>query len=466
MKKIAFIAAISLAVALAWSIRRKGTDLKPNVLIFSHCSLRWDFLSPWGGNPEWAPNIHRFAQDALVVKNAVSDRSWSNVAGFIKSISKEEFASWGYSLAGEPWDDFLVKPMALDPSSLPPLFYQKLPRRELPNRDSNFHSDLAALEAKMNSLRDRPFFLEVHSKFMHLPWGLSGDVGKSADGLTERSRNLWLQYTKAPGSYLKRLPMLILLSPPGRIFLEARRHPLVASAIRAKTFHPDDPIVNWIGWLQDPRVFDEWRRQPDWEADVALLREMYVRRLKAYDALIGPVLNLWGNRDLQENTVVIFTGDHGESFGERAGLAHGEEVSEELIRFPLMVKFPGGKVVGSVDRQIYQAVVRDLAKGIMSGQVGPHDVKKFLEARAGDDLVFVRDCSGVKAALRWKNEWKLVHNEAEGTWKLFSLSGENSELVDVADRYPEVFSRMREMMLTEPRQEPNPMGESCGLLRE
>ncbi len=45
--------------------------------------------------------------------------------------------------------------------------------------------------------------------------------------------------------------------------------------------------------------------------------------------------------ELRDNTIVVFTGDHGEEFFEKGRLGHNSTFSEEQIRIPLILKFPG-----------------------------------------------------------------------------------------------------------------------------
>ncbi|MBO7091932.1 MAG: sulfatase, partial [Victivallales bacterium] len=45
--------------------------------------------------------------------------------------------------------------------------------------------------------------------------------------------------------------------------------------------------------------------------------------------------------ELRDNTIVVFTGDHGEEFFEKGRLGHNSTFSEEQIRIPLIIKLPG-----------------------------------------------------------------------------------------------------------------------------
>ena len=60
------------------------------------------------------------------------------------------------------------------------------------------------------------------------------------------------------------------------------------------------------------------------------------------DAQIGRLLTRLERTGLAENTIVIFTADHGETLGSHAGLVDkGYHHFEEIQRIPLIVRGPG-----------------------------------------------------------------------------------------------------------------------------
>lgn len=74
----------------------------------------------------------------------------------------------------------------------------------------------------------------------------------------------------------------------------------------------------------------------------------YRKLLQAYraevlytDHQMGRLLTALGSMGLSENTVVIFTSDHGEAFGEDGTFSHGYSLHEEAMRIPLLVRIPG-----------------------------------------------------------------------------------------------------------------------------
>ncbi len=51
---------------------------------------------------------------------------------------------------------------------------------------------------------------------------------------------------------------------------------------------------------------------------------------------------------LADRTLVVISADHGEEFMERSGVGHGQTVHDELIRVPLVVRHPRGRLRGLV----------------------------------------------------------------------------------------------------------------------
>ena len=74
-------------------------------------------------------------------------------------------------------------------------------------------------------------------------------------------------------------------------------------------------------------------------------KQLYNRDCNAahyLDTLFAKVVAmLEEDAELRDNTIVVFTGDHGEEFFEKGRLGHNSTFSEEQIRVPLIIKLPG-----------------------------------------------------------------------------------------------------------------------------
>jgi arylsulfatase A-like enzyme len=64
------------------------------------------------------------------------------------------------------------------------------------------------------------------------------------------------------------------------------------------------------------------------------------------EELIRPLLEDLREMGLYEQTMIVFTSDHGEEFYEHKGWEHGHSLYDELLKVPLIIKFPESKFAG------------------------------------------------------------------------------------------------------------------------
>ncbi len=85
-----------------------------------------------------------------------------------------------------------------------------------------------------------------------------------------------------------------------------------------------------------------WYDMPQWSADydVATFRELYFGEISHLDAAFGRLLHGLDELNLRENTLVVFTSDHGEMAGAH-GLFGKGVMYEESLHVPLIVRAPG-----------------------------------------------------------------------------------------------------------------------------
>ncbi len=93
---------------------------------------------------------------------------------------------------------------------------------------------------------------------------------------------------------------------------------------------------------------EAWFRNTAWGADYGVeeFRKRYFGEISQLDAAFGRILDKLQKTGLDENTIVIFTSDHGEMCGSH-GLFGKGVMYEEAVRVPLLIRMP---TPGSVDR--------------------------------------------------------------------------------------------------------------------
>jgi choline-sulfatase len=139
------------------------------------------------------------------------------------------------------------------------------------------------------------------------------------------------------------------------------------------------------------RAFDSPERGPAAlsEHDVSLMRANYAGGVTLIDDQIGEVLDTLRARKELNNTIVVFTSDHGEMNGDQ-GLIYKSTFFEPAIRIPLIVRvppaWPGPKrivcdiPVGLID---VSATLVDLAGAVVPPSFRGRSLRSTLEGRDG-----------------------------------------------------------------------------------
>jgi len=134
---------------------------------------------------------------------------------------------------------------------------------------------------------------------------------------------LWVHYQDPHGPY----------TPPGDLRAEELVRERDTPDGRRVLPLRDDQLG--IGGIPRYQAIDEHR-------DVGFYRAGYHAEIRYVDREIGRLLDGVARRGVGRRAVVAFTADHGEGLGEDDyWFAHGEYLSDALVRVPLMIRKPG-----------------------------------------------------------------------------------------------------------------------------
>ncbi len=76
------------------------------------------------------------------------------------------------------------------------------------------------------------------------------------------------------------------------------------------------------------------------QLEAQVLSDIYDAEVAYQDHLLGQVFQTLKQTHLEENTLVVVVADHGEGLGEHQFVGHAFVVYEELIRVPLLLRYP------------------------------------------------------------------------------------------------------------------------------
>ena len=168
-------------------------------------------------------------------------------------------------------------------------------------------------------------------------------------------------------------------------------------------------------------------------------RHGYYGMISYIDAKLGELRKTLEAAGIADDTIIVFTSDHGDMVGER-GLWFKKNLFDPAIRVPLIIHRPGRRglprVTAPVSLVDLLPTLNELA-GREAGTVGPTEGLSLVPLLGEDDpgrLTFAEHLDGATVAPRVmlrKGRYKIVHSEAYPT-QLFDLEADPRELDDLA----------------------------------
>jgi arylsulfatase A-like enzyme len=199
--------------------------------------------------------------------------------------------------------------------------------RSVPRRDPNFQVSAlgnvlqaAGYRSAMLHTGDMQFdnekqFLERHGfGEVHDVWSLQSVLGdENPDAKTPDAK---------PGTQ-RHLPDRLLLPAATRWIDANRSKPFFLALWTIQTHHP---------YISDGSDIEFDSRDPE--------HNRYLNAIRVTDRLLGELYRELERRQLDESTLVIVLGDHGEAFGEHANRGHSKTLYDEELRVPLVMIGP------------------------------------------------------------------------------------------------------------------------------
>lgn len=166
-----------------------------------------------------------------------------------------------------------------------------------------------------------------------------------------------------------------------------------------------------VDLLSEPNVDrGAWFKHDAWNADydIARFRQLYFGEISQLDAAFGRLLSALDVLDLSDNTLVIFTSDHGEMAGAH-GLFGKGLMFEESLHVPLIARAPGQEKsrqapcpVATVD---LMPTLLDYAGGASNQNAAGISLRAHIEGAAPDEeRVVISEYHNFCAT---SGEWKL-----------------------------------------------------------
>ncbi|MGH9504492.1 MAG: sulfatase [Terriglobales bacterium] len=313
----------------------------PNVLVIVVDTLRADHLSSFGYARPTSPNIDHIADQGSLFQNAVSTSSWTYPSHASLLTGRYQYEHGMDKVRQMP----VFGADSLGANGLPTLggaLMQKGYRtgafsanRTYFTKDLGFGRGFIHFEDYFHSCSDMFVRTLYGREFARIY------LKRSDRSLVKRVlrklgfTELLDQGAEGSGSY-------------GGAFGIRKRADVVNREVMAWIDHdrqrPFFAFLNYFD-VHDPYGGPRGYATTSWPQQTKV--DAYDDGVKYVDDYIGRLMDELDRRGLANNTIVIITGDHGESLGQHHLRTHGKALYWELIHVPLVIRYPGHVPAGT-----------------------------------------------------------------------------------------------------------------------
>jgi arylsulfatase A-like enzyme len=239
----------------------------------------------------------------------------------------------------------------------------------------------------------------------------------------------------------------------------------------------DDEVERFRGEVPEPAypTGEQIKAHQEWDArmsaprmgieDRSDLLEMvanYCAEIQYTDEQLSRLLDHLHSEELYDESLIIFTADHGEEFGERGVYRDHGSTHEATQRVPLVIKPPASRAMSRAQTDELVTNV-DMAPTVaeyfdvpIPGAWQGRSLVPLLEADAGewrDHLIIEHGAHTVQRSIV-TDEWKLtktlhpsVWDEYEDEFQLYDLAADPHEQDNLAPEQPDLVDHLHKEML-------------------
>ena len=371
-----------LLPTIVWLAAQYPPASKPDIVLINIDTLRADHLSLYGYERETTPNLTRLADSGIVYDTVYSQSCWTapSVSSLFTGRRVDQHGCWGP---------------------------HPLRRREVTVAERLQGGGYRTALVSANAIVSRLFAL---------------DQGFESTAIVDEDASNLLaeQVTDAGLRFLSK-------RRPGPLFLYLHYmdphdpyfppEPYRSAFVGTQT--PPTHPANARAW--DPsELFETTETGEYWlpEGEMRMLLSQYDGCIMYVDAQIGRILEFLEVSAGSRETIVIVTGDHGESFGERGVFFHGNNLNVEEVTPPLLIARLGDRRAASRDDRPAQTI--DVTRTILelSGVTFPadlpgHDLLRADDMRTEDPIRIDRAWSLGDATAIIHSGMKLIYTEPD-----------------------------------------------------
>jgi arylsulfatase A-like enzyme len=185
-------------------------------------------------------------------------------------------------------------------------------------------------------------------------------------------------------------------------------------------------------------------------AEVDYVRQLYLGEVEEVDRRVGWVLEALRRSRRLDGTLIVFTADHGEEFGEHGGFLHDHAMYDELVRVPLVFAGPGvasgRRIAAPVSHVDLVPTLADLLQvpgfDALDGRSLRQQLARGEAPRRPRSHYLSSPITHHQDALVWER-YKLIADTEGERCELYDLAADPRERHDLAAGLPAVVARLR-----------------------
>ncbi len=314
-------------------------EVKPNVLLVVLDAARRDALAPYAAAAAATPTIGELARRGSWYANAYATSSWtlpshgSMLTGLLPrtlGVGQAETSSpeAGRAAIARHADRLLARVLAAAGYDT-----RGFSANLFVSGHFGFDAGFAGFDYVASGRTARIDALTGGGRRARLAWALEGLRSREDDGAAELGRRLRdsiAAWSGRPTLWFANVVECHSPYLPPRPWDDLGPRERVRAALDAQRYVNFEAICRHVAGAQ--RIPAE---------SLERMRHLYARSVAYMDAWLADVLEALSQRGILDETLVIVTSDHGESFDEAGLIAHGFGLDQRLIRVPLVLAGPG-----------------------------------------------------------------------------------------------------------------------------
>jgi arylsulfatase A-like enzyme len=410
----------------------------PNILLLSIDTLRADHLGAYGGSPGLTPHLDRFATEGIVFERAITSSPWTlpAMASLMTGLHPRHHGAGVITNRRDPLGRAALPTGSWTlAKSLREHGYQTQAIVTNPYLALRYGFGQGFDGYENVTIESEAFLAFADTTAVRLLTWLRPEVivGDRGETVSARVRD-WLARRDGVQPFLLWVHYIDPHPPYSRPGVTHHK------SFRGDTsFLPANPSQAGAAMTTSPDVArlrsGEIRLGPE---EKEAVRQLYRAEVAGVDAAVGSVLEAIDEMRLRDRTLVVVVADHGEEFWEHGGVEHGHTVYDELVRVPLLARWPARLAAGVRVAEVARMV--DIAPTILEllGLTAPAEMdgQSLVGLIRGQDepprvalienLLFAEERVGIRGAQHKYVRWQT------GKEEVYDLGVDPGELRDLA----------------------------------